>query len=318
MLDLLAIGDIKRDTFVVVKNANVMCGLNHESCKMCIDYGKKIPVDHFTTQIAGSAPNVAVGLARLGYRTAVLATVGQDEIGKVAKKFLKKEHVSPRYVKMISGQTSSQSIVLNVAGESTQLTAHATLHSEMPKRFPKTRAVHVGELGKNDHEVFQDIIKRKKTEDIFLSINPGRIQIHERKKYTLDALFAADMLTINLGEAQTILGTSENDPTKLLPRLRDFCPNIRIITHAEHGAWAQQGDHAIMHIAAQKAQLVEATGAGDAFVSGVLAVLLAKNTNVHNIPSKKLQDALHFGNAESASVIGHVGPTSGLLHRISL
>ena len=89
MYNILTIGDIKLDTFIVVEDANVMCELKMPACQLCIEYGKKIPVQDIDTQIAGSAPNVAIGLARMKQKTAVYAQMGKDILHKLAIEFLK-------------------------------------------------------------------------------------------------------------------------------------------------------------------------------------------------------------------------------------
>ena len=70
--DLITIGDIKLDTFVVLDEANISCELKMPECKLCLDYGAKIDVKIVDSQIAGSAPNVAVGLARMKKKTSIL------------------------------------------------------------------------------------------------------------------------------------------------------------------------------------------------------------------------------------------------------
>ena len=77
--DLITIGDIKLDTFVVLDEANISCELRMPECKLCLDYGAKIDVDVVDSQIAGSAPNVAVGLARMKKRRRSFRSWGKTQ-----------------------------------------------------------------------------------------------------------------------------------------------------------------------------------------------------------------------------------------------
>ena len=76
MYDLITIGDIKLDTFVVLDGNGQQCSLKMPEAKLCLDYGAKIDVQVVDSQIAGSAPNVAIGLARMKKKTAVLSVMG--------------------------------------------------------------------------------------------------------------------------------------------------------------------------------------------------------------------------------------------------
>src|SRR3989338_10146076 len=97
MLDIITIGDIKLDTFVLLHDASLQCQLlkspihtsatpsnsplgrgRIEDCRLCLDYGAKIDVKVVDSQVAGSAPNVARGLARQKHKTAIVSVMGKD------------------------------------------------------------------------------------------------------------------------------------------------------------------------------------------------------------------------------------------------
>ena len=63
MFDLIAIGDIKLDTFVLLDDASISCQLKMPECQLCLEYGAKIAVNVVDSQIAGTAPNVALACA---------------------------------------------------------------------------------------------------------------------------------------------------------------------------------------------------------------------------------------------------------------
>ena len=55
MFDLIAVGDATIDNFVQIHDAEVRCDLNKANCRLCVEYGDKIPVDKLSHQVAGNA-----------------------------------------------------------------------------------------------------------------------------------------------------------------------------------------------------------------------------------------------------------------------
>ena len=81
MFDVIAIGDITLDVFLNIKNAELTCDINEEDCKLCVGFGDKIPIENVTEVYGvGNAPNVAVGLSRLGLKAALYSHLGDDAV----------------------------------------------------------------------------------------------------------------------------------------------------------------------------------------------------------------------------------------------
>jgi len=78
-----------------------------------------------------------------------------------------------------------------------------------------------------------------------------------------------------------------------------------VITDGKKGAHAYNGINTYK-ITPGKQKIVETTGAGDAFASGVTAGLIIK---------KDLEYALKLGQAEAENVIMHIGAKENLLTR---
>lgn len=303
MLDLLSVGAIKLDTFVILPDASVMCELKRPDCKICIEYGKKIPVAAFVTQIAGSAPNVAVALAKLQLKTAVLSCMGDDPVYHQAMAFLKRNRVMANLVKKQKGFRSSAAVVLNFKGESTQLVDHVPHEYRLPSRLPKCRYLYISELGGKYEPLYKDAIQAAKR-GVRVGFNPGAVQIVERKKIFFELLKHTDVLFLNTSEAREVLKVADStDIRHLMTALKALGPNYVVVTDGANGAYAYDGQH--LHASqAFPGKLIEATGAGDAFASAFLGALL-KN--------KGHKEALLWGAVNAAAVIHEVGPTNGLL-----
>lgn len=304
MLDLLSVGAIKLDTFIVLPDASVMCELKSVECKLCIDYGKKIPVAAFVTQIAGSAPNVAVGLAKMKLKTAIVSFMGDDPIYHQAIAFLAEQHVDARYVKKQKGFHSSAAVVLNYKGESTQLVDHVPHEYRLPPATPFTKFIHVSELGGGYEKLYKDAIALVNKRGVRLSFNPGSIQIQERKPIFFDLLAATEVLFLNMHEARKVVAADNGEEIRsIMLKLKALGPHYVVVTDGQNGAYAYDGQR-LDHVPMYPGKRVEATGAGDAFAVGFLGALLK---------GKLHHEALRWAAVNATSVVGAVGPTAGLL-----
>lgn len=304
MLDLLSVGAIKLDTFIILPAASVACELNSADCKLCIDYGKKIPVESFVTQIAGSAPNVAVGLARMKLKTSVISFMGDDPIFHQAQAFLTLAKVATNLIQKQKKFHSSAAVVLNFKGESTQLVDHASNEYRLPSKTPAAQFIHVSELGNGYEKLYRDVINLTKKTKIRVSFNPGAIQIAERKPIFFELISLSEVLFLNMVEARRVIGTENGEEIRgIMLKLKALGPRYVVITDGINGAYAFDGEQ-LNHVSVFPGHLVEATGAGDAFASGFLGAI---------IKGKKSDEALRWASVNASAVVGAVGPTLGLL-----
>lgn len=304
MYDMITIGDIKLDTFVVLDDANLQCELKMPECQLCLEYGAKIAVEVVDSQVAGTAPNVAIGLARMGFKTAVISNMGEDGTRQMALKKFKEEGVSTKFIKAVKGEQSSYSAVLSFKGEKTILTSHIEHNYQLPKPIPKTNWFYIGEMGEGYERLYNAVTSHaKKTKSLLLGFNPGSIQIAERKKSLYDLIKRTFVLFLNLEEAQKIAKNDTREIHHLAKSLWELGPHIAVITDGKNGSHSFDGEE-LNFCPIFPGKLVESTGAGDSFATGFLGAIM--NGLTHD-------EALRWGSVNAASVVGQVGPTPGLL-----
>ena len=303
MIDVLTIGDIKLDTFITLPRASIECTLEQQGCKLCVDYGNKIEVVSTLSQIAGSAPNVAVGIAKMKKKTAVLSVMGRDVTHTVAMHWLKAQKVDTSLITSTPNKQSSFSAVLNFHSESTQLVVHQPVDIKLPAKLPGTKWLHIGELGRGYEKLFREIIALAKSKNIRISFNPGELQIEERKKVFFDLINASEVLFVNLVEARAITNLPTADVKTVMAKLYTLGADDVVITYGTDGAYANDGK-SLVHAPMFPGKRVEATGAGDAFASGYLGAILN---------GKTVHEALAWGSVNAAGCVSQVGPTAGLL-----
>ncbi len=301
---IFTLGDIKHDTFIEVPDASLLCKKQDTSCSMAFAYGEKIPVGAFFSQFAGTAPNVAIGLTRLGHHAGVLSSLGTDYDAERALNFLREHHIDTEYISQKKHHRMTHAVVLNFRGESTQLVAHNDTKHTLPKKLPVPDLLHISEMSNGYRSVFADILAYQKKNKLSLSINPGVVQIKERSKELFALIKVSKVLFVNIKEAALLTKLSPSlSPKTLLTALLALGPHTAVMTDGGKGAYAAHQGRSLF-APVFPAVRKEATGAGDAFSAGVLGALLHDHS---------LAEALAWGAVNGASVVEYIGPTAGLL-----
>ncbi|MCL5784191.1 MAG: carbohydrate kinase family protein [Patescibacteria group bacterium] len=305
--DLISIGDATIDNYVQIHDAEVKCNLNKTDCRLCVEFGDKIPVDKLTHLVAGNGANNVVGGARLKLKTAFYVNVGSDVAGKQIVEKLTSEGVDKRYVVVNQGMESNLSTVLNFKGERTIFVYHQNWHYKLPD-LDFAKWVYFTSLSPSftQSNLLNELGAYLERTGSRLLYNPGTYHRRQGGKIYPKILALAEAFFVNKGEAKRILGINEKEDVnikKLLKGIADLGPKMVIITNGGEGSWGVDGEK-FYHLGVFPAKLVEMTGAGDAYATACLAGLFY---------GKDLAEAMRWGAANAASVIEQVGPQAGLL-----
>lgn len=307
MFDLISVGDVVIDTFIPLTDAEVLSTHNGNELKLCLRYGDKIPVGPSVSLVAGNAANNAVGSSRLKLKTAIFANVGGDDDGDRIKRKFKEEGIDVRYVIKNDDLPSNHHVVLNFEGERTILIYHQPWKYYLPE-LDKTRWIYLTSLSPSfvESNLIDQLIHYLERTGTKLLYNPGTFQIKQGVKKNPKLLSLTELFIVNLEEAKLILGYDESDnisPKKLLKGILDLGPRMAVITDGKEGSYGTDGEN-FYHLGVFPANLLEMTGSGDAYATGVLAGLFH---------GKTLPEAMRWGAVNGASVVEQVGPQAGLL-----
>ncbi len=312
-LQLLSVGDASVDTFIIPTDTQTMCKLDTKDCVICFSYGDKIPVKDLDFSTGGNAANNAVGASRLGIKTAIVLTLGDDSIGHQIVSGLEKEQIDLTYVFQQPETRSNYSIVINYSGERTIFVYHAPRSYEFPVQLPKAPWMYLTSMGENFKPFYTHISDwLKKNPATKLGFNPGSWQIRAGVKDIQNILSQTYILFVNRQEAEKLTGIKPvvDGEQALLTALAKLGPKISVITDGENGAFTYDArastdrEKKFLKVGVMPVDPYERTGAGDAFGSGCLSAL---------IQGKSLDESLLWGLSNSASVIGFTGPQKGLL-----
>lgn len=305
--DLISIGDARIDNFVNLPQAHISCTLNKEKCEMCLNYGDKIPVDEVRSLTAGNNNNNAIGAARLKLKTALYGNIGGDANGKMILDHLREEGVITQFVMVNKNIPTEQSIVLNYQGERTILVYHYPWDYNLPD-LDKTKWAYFSSVSYSfpKTQLISQIEKYIERTAANLVYTPGTHQLNFGVKKYPKLLSLTKVIIMNKEEAKKVLELDDDKKVeikKLLTGLANLGPEMVIITDGGDGSYGFDG-RKFYSIGLFPAKLLEMTGAGDAYATGIIAGCFYGND---------LKEAMRWGAANGAAVVEKIGPQDGLL-----
>ncbi len=311
-LDFVAVGDIVTDAFIQLKNASVNCDVDKDNCKLCMDFGAKLPYEKVTVVPAvGNSPNAAVSAHRLGLKSAIVTNLGNDKNGEEILEQLKKEGVDTQFVSVEKGKKSNYHYVLLYDAERTILIKHHDYEYNLPKFEVPPKWMYFSSVGENSlpyhHEIAQYI---KDNPEVNLAFQPGTFQIKLGAETLKDIYKVTALFFCNKQEAQSILKNDSDDIKELMKEMHALGPKTVIITDGPRGAFAYDGNNTWqMPMYPDPAPPTDRTGAGDSFSSTVTSMLALGMT---------LPEALTRGPINSMQVVQHIGAQAGLVTKEKL
>lgn len=314
---LLSVGDILVDEFLKIPESGgkVEFQLDHSNRMISFPYGEKILAEDVDYAVGGNAANNAVGMSRMGIKTVLLSTIGDDWTTKVILDTMAKEGVGTFLMTTQGGVSGARGVVINYRGERTLFGFHPGFLYKPPKDLAKVEWVYLTSMGEGYEETYQRIIGWKKESGGKLAFNPGTRQILDGKGRWEEVLAATDILFVNKEEAETIVGMGGEGASddrsvieNLLGELAKLGPKMVVVTDGPKGAYVTEKGKSLWS-SIYDVPVVETTGAGDGFGTGFLAAI---------VDGKGIEEALKWGMIQSASVISKVGAQAGLLSRREL
>ncbi len=304
----MSIGGATYDLFVRIQQ-DALCK-ESDKTMFALPLGEKVHVDAVIETCGGGASNTSVGLARLGCAAFFEGVIGSDLWGERLLKNMQKEGVDAQYALIVEHEVSSFSIILSASkGERVILYtpgANAHLHKSNFDREVMRRMdwVYLNHIQESAHDIQEDIVSILAQNHPRLTWNPGGRQISAGMEADLNRrlLPFTDLLLLNREEALAFTHCDSLDGaihTLLKSGARRIC-----VTDGRKGVTATDGEKLYQCPCDDSVEVVDTTGAGDAFGTGVTWALLK------DLP---FPTALKAGTLNAASVVGAFGAQQGLL-----
>ncbi|KAH7423171.1 hypothetical protein KP509_12G042500 [Ceratopteris richardii] len=259
----------------------------------------------------GGAPaNVAVGIARLGGKSAFIGKVGDDEFGYMLADILKKNNVDDGGMLFDKGaRTALAFVTLRADGErefmffrnpsADMLLKESELNVDLIK---KSKIFHYGSISlitdpcRSSHLAAMKIAKAA---GAILSYDPNlRLPLWPSAEAARDGILSiwneADIIKIS--EEEITFLTQGGDPYSDESALKLMHPNLKLLLVTEGQAGCRYYTKEFKgRVPGVKVEAIDTTGAGDAFVAGILSQLVKDFSLIKD--EARLKEALKFANA---------------------
>jgi sugar/nucleoside kinase (ribokinase family) len=264
----------------------------------------------------GCGSNVAIGLQSSGIPTALVASIGADDAGDLAQRYWKRVGIDLRYVRTVSDRPTGTSVGLidsscqprfiHTSGANALLTCDAMDSADMVANG--ARALHIGGFfvlpGLLDGRL-PEALSHARQRGMLLSLDVVRSPRMKDPSMLWPCMPFLDVFLCNNEEASRLSGESE--PPDAAKALHARGSRVVIVKLGAAGCWLETKDFS-GRIPGQPADVVDTTGAGDAFAAGLIAALLR---------GKDLTDACQDANAAGAIMVSRMGAISGWLAQTS-
>ncbi|RQW62521.1 aminoimidazole riboside kinase [Vibrio viridaestus] len=270
----------------------------------------------------GGAPaNVAVTIARLGGLTGFFGRVGNDPFGRFMEQVLSQEGVDTSNLVVDNNQRTSTVVVeLDSTGERNftfmvKLSADQFFMSEDIPLFSKNQWLHCCSIAlahEPSRSATLEAMKRMKAAKGYVSFDPNlRPEIWDNPEElipnVMQAVELADM--VKFSEEELLLLTKKSSLREAL-KLWQLCKEkLIIVTLGAQGALTLFNGEQRVIVGKTVENVVDTTGAGDAFVGGLLAKL-SQNQNWKTWPA--IEAGVNWGNSCGALATTKKGAMTAL------
>jgi sugar/nucleoside kinase (ribokinase family) len=276
---------------------------------------ESIAFDEVVLSPGGCGSNVAIGLGCLGISTALVCRVGVDDAADILRKIWLKFGLDLRFVQQVPNRTTAVSIGLvdseaqprfiHTPGANVTLTSCDIDIQQMVAEG--ARLMHVAGFfvlpGLLDGNLPAQLVLTQK-EGITTCLDVVYSPRYWKPEYLWPCLPALNIFLCNLKEAEKLTGESQADKAGRV--FRDLGAQVVIIKLGGEGCYVD----CEQYVGIKKAptvNVVDTTGAGDAFAAGLIAALL---------DNKTIEQSVEAGNDAGALMVSAPGAIGGWINRI--
>ncbi len=278
--------------------------------------------------IGGSLANIAVGVARLGGRSACVGVVGADEFGHLLRERLAAEGVDVGHLRQTEeGRTGLVFISLDDRGERsfcyfrTQAAEFLLDARDVDLDFlARAGIVHLGTNSLHlapARAAALRIVEATRAAGRIVSCDPN-LRLHAWKDPEVLRELLGRLLplctVVKLSEEELAFATGETRPEAALRALRARGVLLPVVTLGEAGAVLLWRDE-LFRVEAPRVRVVDTTGAGDGFTSALLWGLSRRYPDVAALAAasgEDLRELARFACAVGSRVVEHLGAVAGL------
>ena len=305
--DVIVIGSATVDVFVKTDAETIdISGFSHghkvNEHLIAYPLGSKILIKELDFKTGGGGTNVVATFAAQGLKTGYIGKIGQDQHGHAVFDWLKKNNVT--FLGQVGGQTGYSVILDSQAKDRTILTFKGA-NNELEYEKLNLRGIESTwlfgcvMLGQS-YETLERLFRYAKNDKMRIAWVLASYIAEKGIDHIKESLRKTEVLILNKEEAEQLVGVGTC--LELAERLSKFGPKLIAVTDGEKGATIRAsgkwGDERFCVKPATDLNIIETTGAGDAFAAGFVTGI---------IQGRPLKEAALQGIINSEGVIQSYG-----------
>ncbi|SES18490.1 aminoimidazole riboside kinase [Salipaludibacillus aurantiacus] len=282
--------------------------------------------DTFQKSPGGAPANVAVGLARLDAKTSFLGKVGDDVLGRFLKDTLDSYGVDTS--NMLFTKDTRTGVVFVTLGEGGERSFEFYIDPSADRfleeaevdesLFDSHNLLHFGSISlisEPAKSATKKAVKTAREKGLIVSYDPnlrlGLWRSEDQAREEIRSMLGeADVLKISEEELEFITG--ESDIEKGVAKLDEFHIPLIFITLGAEGSYIFLNGQEPVKVEAMKVKAVDTTGAGDAFVSGILYQLHLLEKPLKELTAEEIKEMARFASVSGGLAASTKGAMTAL------
>jgi fructokinase len=267
-----------------------------------IEYSRKLNMESVRFIPGGSAANIASNCSMLGLKSTYIGILGDDFSAQICMDDMEQRGVDLSQIKKTNNDNTAISIILKTEwGKDRSILAYKGANNLLTPKdvndelFDEIKAFAWTSLTKdNSCKAIDKAIKLTKNNNGMVFAAPSMSIIKNNEKWAKILISKSDVVSLNKEEAREFTG--KEDVGNIVKYFAELGVDLVGITDGSNGSYLSDGE-TIIRSDVYDGKVEDTTGAGDAFLSGLLLSFM-KNT-----PLKKMAKiASSMGFFESSQV----------------
>lgn len=300
MFDLISIGSISIDLYF--RGTHIP---THDD-RLQLAVGGKYMADYFYEGVGGGGVNVAIGVSKLGHRTALVGKIGKNSFKTLIQDTLRKSDVSMKFCQYEKGYINISTILLGDSGERSIihfLPPHGKIleANESVHLLAATKSVYMGGLPDVEISKRISLLKQFRRAGVLTVLNLG-VTDCRRSLDELEALLqCTDILIVNGHEFADLVKSQHSSLTfdkNFVQKYRFLQNTILLITEGNQGSYGYTNTRIYKQKAVHLRKILDTTGCGDGYTAGFISEYL-KDRNV--------EDSMKAGARYASQILAQIG-----------
>jgi len=287
--ELIAIGSCTLDCIIEVKDILRFELFDKDTVKKytAIEYSRKLNIEGVHFVPGGSGANIAADCAMLGLKSMYIGILGNDFSAKICLDDLKNRGVDLTKVKQVDTDSTALSVILKTEwGKDRSILAYKGANNLLTPEdikenlFDDIKAFAWTSLTTdNACRAIEKSISLTKDRGGTVFAAPSMSIIKNNEKWAKILITNSDVVSLNKDEAKEFTG--EVETLNMINEFHDLGVKLISITDGPNGSIISDGKK-IINSNVYKFKVMDTTGAGDAFLSGILISIL-KGYNLEKV-----------------------------------